>query len=180
MTGEGTTEFYDWYFDWLDKAADPNSGYYLQGLIHKLKIMRKPTKRELGGAFHMYYVYEFFNRKWPYPERIVDQTLRLQHENGLWDKDVTYCIDLDGIYSLTRSCRNANGYRNEDVKKAIENYLTTAEKIFNDRKFFFQSYQNSHRLTGAINAIAECQKFYPELVKTAKPWRQSLDKACFI
>ena len=25
MTGEGNVDFYDWYFDWLDRAADPEA-----------------------------------------------------------------------------------------------------------------------------------------------------------
>ena len=179
MTGEGKEEFYEWCFNWLDREADPKTGFYRRGLLHKIWKSRI-SKHELGGAFHMYYVYEFFDRTWPYPEKIVDHTLNLQHENGLWDKDVTYCIDLDAIYCLTRSSRNAGNYRKRDVKEAIIKYLKRADQIFNNKDFFFGSYDNSHRLTGALSAIAECQKFYPDLVKTKKPWRQSLDKACFI
>ena len=180
MLGEGTDEFYNWYFDWLDKTADPESGYWCRGLVHRLGIIRTPTKHEMGGAFHMYYVYEYMKREWKYPEKIVDHTLRLQHDNGLWDKDVTYCIDLDGIYSLTRSSRIAGGYRAADIEESVHRYLSTAEKILNDPEFFFARYTNSHILTGALSAIAECQLFYPDIVRTSKPWRQSLDEACFI
>ncbi|MCU0845102.1 MAG: hypothetical protein MUC76_09275 [Spirochaetes bacterium] len=180
MTGEGNVDFYDWYFDWLDRAADPESGFWCRGLVHRLGLIRRPTKHEMGGAFHMYYVYEYFARKWRYPEKIVDHTLRLQHSNGLWDSDVTYCIDLDGVYCLTRSSRNAGSYRKDDVYRACVRYLETAEKILNDREFFLKRYRNSHILTGALAAVAECGLFFPERVKTARPWRQSLDTACFI
>ena len=180
MLGQGSDEFFDWYFKWLDREADPKSGFWCRGLVHRLKIFPRPTKHEMGGAFHMYYIYEYMNRQWPYPEKIIDETLRLQHKNGLWDKDVTYCIDLDGIYNLTRSSRNAGGYRSNDIEEAIIRYLTAAEIILNDKEFFLKKYTNSHILTGALAAIAECQKFYPELVLTNVPWRQSLDKACYI
>ncbi len=180
MLGHAPRDFFDWYFDWLDGTADPSSGFWCRGLVHRLGIIRKPTKHEMGGAFHMYYVYEFMNRQWRYPERIVDHALRLQHANGLWDKDVTYCIDLDGIYNLTRSSRNAGGYRRDDVFIAVCRYLKEAERILNDEEFFFKKYNNSHILTGALGAVAECQKFYPELVRTSRPWRQSLDIACYI
>lgn len=180
MLGEGTDEFFNWYFDWLDKTADPVSGFWCRGLVHRLGIIGRPTKHEMGGAFHMYYVYEYMNRQWPYPEKIIDETLRLQHVNGLWDRDVTYCIDLDGIYNLTRSSRNAGGYRSSDIEAAVIRYLATAEKILNDKDFLFKKYTSSHILTGALAAIAECQKFYPELIVTEKPWRQSLDSACYI
>lgn len=180
MTGGGTDEFFEWYFDWLDRAADPASGFWCRGIVHRLGILPRPTKHEMGGAFHMYYVYEYFGRKWRYPEKIVDHTLRLQHANGLWDSDVTYCIDLDGVYCLTRSSRNAGWYRKDDVYRACVRYLETAERILNDREFVFGRYRNSHILTGALAAVAECASYFPETVRTARPWRQSLDTACYI
>jgi len=181
LTNEGTADFFKWYFEWLDHTADASSGFWRRGLLHKISGKNKIAGlHDMAGAFHMYYIYEFFKRKWLYPEKIVDHTLRLQHSNGLWDKDVTYCVDLDGIYCLTRSSRNADGYRVNEIKAAIEAYLKTAEQIFNDRERFFRSYRNSHRLTGALAAIAECQLFCPEMVRTVKPWHQSLDKACYI
>jgi len=180
MTKQVDEDFFQWYFDWLDAHADPHTGFYLRGIQHRLGIIQQPRMRELGGAFHMYYVYEWFNRKWPYPEKIVDQCLRLQHENGLWHRNVTYCIDLDGLYSMIRSSRNAKWYRKDDVEQAVHHYLEIACKTLNDGKFFFEHYQNSHILTGALAAIAECQKWFPQLVKTTQPWKQSLDFACFI
>jgi hypothetical protein len=180
MLETGTPEFFNLYFAWLDREANPETGYWSRGLGHRLGLIKKISKHEMGGAFHMYYVYEYMGRKWPYPERVVDQTLNLQHENGFWDKDVTYCIDLDGIYSLLRSSRNAGGYRADDVKNACVRYLEAARQILNDRRFFFSRYTNTHLLPGALGAIAECHKFYPELVKTTRPWAQTLDKACFI
>jgi hypothetical protein len=180
MLGTGTEAFFNWYFAWLDKEANPATGYWSRGIGHRLGLIKKVSKHEMGGAFHMYYVYEYMNREWPYPERIVDATLGLQHANGLWDKDVTYCIDLDGVYSLLRSSRNAGGYRADDVKDASVRYLERAEKILNDREFLISRYTNTHVLPGALCAVAECAKFYPELVKTVRPWIETLDKACFI
>jgi hypothetical protein len=180
MLGKSTPEFFDWYFAWLDREANPQTGYWSRGFGHRLGLIKKITKHEMGGAFHMYFVYEYMNRKWPYPEKVIDATLKLQHANGLWDKDVTYCIDLDGVYSLLRSSRNAGEYRAVDVRGACTRYLEAAEQILNDRRFFFSRYTNSHILPGALAAIAECQKFYPGLVKTTRPWIQTLDKACFI
>lgn len=180
MLGEGTEAFFDWYFDWLDREADPNSGFWCRGWVHKLGIISTPTKHEMGGAFHMYFVYEYLNRKWPYPKKIIDHSLRLQLPSGLWDKNVTYCIDLDGIYNMTRSNQIAGGYREDEIRKSCIRYLEAAELILNDRDYFFEHYTNTHILPGALGAIAECQKFYPELVKTSTPWVQTLDKACFI
>ena len=180
MTKQGNKRFFNWYFYWLDAQADLNSGFYMRGIPHKLGLIREPRMQDMGGAFHMYYIYEWFNRKWPYPEKIVDNCIRLQHDNGFWDKDVSYCIDLDGLYSMIRSSRNANWYRKDDVKQTVCSYLGNAERTLNDEEFLFNKYTNSHKLTGALAAIAECQKWFPELVKTNQPWKQSLDFACYI
>lgn len=178
IANEGTEAFFNWYFEWLNRHVDPQSGFWRLGLIHRLR--KVPHLHDMAGAFHMYYVYEYFQKLWPFPERIIDHTLRMQHENGLWDKEVTYCVDLDGLYCLTRSSRNANWYKKNEIESAVKRYLQTAERIFNDETFFFQAYQNTHRLTGALSAIAECQKFFPDLIRTKRPWLQSLDKACYI
>lgn len=183
MTDEGTDEFFAFYFDWLDREADPASGFWRRGWLHKLRLFKRfrvPNLHDMAGAFHMYYIYEWFNRQWPYPERVVDHALRLQHANGLWDKDVTYCVDLDGLYCLTRSSRNAGSYRADDVEAAVRRYLATAHRTLTDRAFLLARYDNSHRLPGALSAVAECQKFFPALVHTPVPWPQSLDAACFI
>ena len=178
MVKEGTDTFFDWYFNWLDRHVDQKSGFWRLGFIHRLR--KSPHLHDMAGAFHMYYVYEFFQKKWGHPERVIDFTLKMQHENGLWDKDITYCVDLVGIYCLTRSSRNAGWYRKPDLENAVKKYLRTAERIFSDENVFFKAYPNTHRLTGALSAIAECQKFFPNLVKTKRPWKQSLDKACYI
>ncbi|MBN2152305.1 MAG: hypothetical protein JW839_12715 [Candidatus Lokiarchaeota archaeon] len=180
MTGEGTPAFFDWYFAWFDKEADPETGFWRRGWRHRI-LAKKPHPHDMFGAFHMYYVYEFMGRKWPHPEKVVDWTLRFQQpHNGLWGPGMIYCRDLDGIYCLTRSSRNAGGYRQDDVRTAITRALATAEVQLNDKAFVFKHYPNSHKLTGALSAVAECQKFYPELVRTPRPWRQSIDKACYI
>ncbi len=181
MTGEGTDGFFTWYFDWFDKESDPSSGYWRRGLLHKLKAFSRAGAHDLFGAFHMYYVYEYMGRRWQYPEKIVDNTLRLQLDNGLWGHSPEfYCRDLDGIYALTRSSRNAGGYRANDVKAAVFKFLATAERTLNDRDFVLMHYPDSHHLAGALCAIAECQKFYPDAVKTLNPWLMSIDKACYI
>lgn len=172
-------KFFEWYFDWLDERADPEVGFWRLGWIHSLK-KDKLTKHELGGAVHYYWVYEFIGHPLPYPEKIIDATLRLQNDLGLWDGDVSYCIDLDAIFCLTRSCRQAGGYREEDIKKALEKYVSYTIPTLNDKKFLFSQYVSAHKLTGCLEALAEVQKFYPDLVKTASPWVETLDKTPWI
>ena len=177
---DGTAEFLERWRGWLDGRVHPETGFWSRGLLQKLGLRGTLTKEEMGGAFHMYFIYEAAGWPWPLPEKIVDATLELQRDNGFWDADVSYCIDLDGIYCLTRSSRNAGGYRAKDVEAACRRYLERAEATLNDRDFLFARYDNSHRLPGALAAVAECALFFPEMIRTETPWRQSLDAACFI
>ena len=167
-------KFFEWYFDWLDKHADNMVGFWRLGWIHKLKKERL-TINELGGAVHYYWIYEFMGHPWPYPEKIIDSTLSLQNNMGTWHKDYSYCIDLDAIHSLTRCCNQTSGYRKEDIRNAIIKYLDYVIEKMNDKKYLFEKYDTAHKLTGYVCAIAEINKFYPELLDLPRPWIQTLD-----
>ncbi|MFX1495524.1 MAG: hypothetical protein ACFFBZ_14670 [Promethearchaeota archaeon] len=166
-------DFFNWYFDWLDDKADPEIGFWRLGWNHK--ISKSLTKHELGDAVHYYWIYEFMGHPIQFPEKVIDSTLKLQNELGLWDKDISYCIDFDAIFSLLRCCRQTKGYRKEDVKDALVKYLDYTVPCLNDREFLFNRYENTHKLTGCLEAIAEIYKFMPELFDLPKPWIETLD-----
>jgi len=167
-------KFFEWYFDWLDDKADPEVGFWRLGWIYKLKKNRL-TINELGGAIHYYWIYEFFNHPIPHPEKIIDSTLLLQNEYGTWHKNHSYCIDLDAIFCLTRSSKQTNGYRENDIRAAIIKYYDYIIKRMNDKDFLYTCYRSAHTLTGYVCAVAEIYKFYPELLKLPRPWIQTLD-----
>ncbi|TFF89316.1 MAG: hypothetical protein EU549_01080, partial [Promethearchaeota archaeon] len=154
-------DFFDWYFEWLDKKADPDVGFWRLGWIHKIR--NRLTKNELGGAVHYYWIYEFFDHPFPYPEKIIDSTILLQNKFGTWDNEVSYCIDLDAIFCLTRSLKYANDYKKEKVEEALINYLDYVIPNMNNKQFLFSKYQTTHKLTGLVCAIAEIYKYHPDL-----------------
>lgn len=166
-------DFFNWYFKWLDSKADPEVGFWRIGWNHKIK--RRLTIQELGGSIHYYWIYEFLDHPIPFPEKVIDSTLKLQNKLGLWDNNVSYCIDLDAIFSLVRCCKLTNGYRKEDIEFAIIKYLDYTIPSLNDKDFLFNRYDNTHRLTGCLEAIAEIYKYMPELFDLPKPWIETLD-----
>jgi hypothetical protein len=178
--GDQADSFFEAYFRWLDDTAEPSTGFWTRGVAHRLGMLKKSSMEAMGGAFHMYFIYQARGRTWPFCRQIVDATLSLQKANGFWDGDYTYCIDLDGVYSILRSSAHAGGYRKDDVYNACLRYLASAALLLNHREQLFHHYTNSHRLPGALSAIAECALHFPELVKTGRPWVQTLDEACFI
>ena len=169
----------DWR-SWLDERVHPETGFWSRGLMQRLGMRPILAKEELGGAFHMFFMYEAMGWKWPLPEKAMDSALALQRPDGLWGEEPATWIDLDGIWCLTRSSRITSGYREPDVRQACVRFLAHAEERLNDRDYLAERYDNSHALPGAMAAVAECATFYPELVRTERPWRQSLDTACFI
>jgi len=166
--------FFDWYFEWLDEHADPEVGFWRLGWIHKIKKDRL-TKHELGGAVHYYWIYEFFEHPFPFPEKIIDATLMLQNKFGTWDTEYSYCIDLDAIFCLTRSYKQTDGYRKEDINRSIIKYLEHIEATINNKEFLYENYVSAHMLTGFVCAIAEINKFMPNLLNLKREWIQTLD-----
>jgi len=177
MTREAPDQWFEWFFEWLEKKVDPETGFWKLGWLHKL--FKRTSKHEMAGAFHFYYIYEFLKRPIPFSEQIVDATLKLQHNNGLWDKKIPYCIDLDGIYNLTRASKSANNYRQAEIRSALEKSLQTIVNCLNNREFVFGNYQNSHRLVGALAALAEIQNYLPNRLITPKKWKLVLDHSPF-
>jgi hypothetical protein len=167
-------KFFDWYFDWLDKKADPEVGFWRLGWIHRLKKDRL-TKHELGGAVHYYWIYAFLKHAIPFPEKVIDSTLQLQNSLGTWDKPHSYCIDLDAIFCLTRCCKQTNGYKKEEIKQAIIKYLDYIVEKINNKEFLYQYYTSTHTLTGFVCAIAEIYKFMPDIFDFKREWVQTLD-----
>lgn len=171
----------DWtsaYLDWLDREADPATGYWMRDDSGARKD--KPRTEELGGAFHFYYIYTYAGRPLPYPEKIIDTTISLQHDNGLYDADVPYCIDLDGVFSIIHAYRQTGGYRKKDVEASLEKTLAAIVEKLNNRDFVFGRYRDSHKLVGAVVALAEIQDFMPHKLKTPKPLKLVLKKSPFI
>jgi len=182
--------FFDWYYDWLNQYNDPETGYWVLN-----PKWRPPSIYGMGGAFHLYYIYQFDKKQWPRPEKVVNATLQLQHDNGLFDPgwlDISYCIDLDGIYEIIRSLALMNttsttsqdsdsGINWEVAEHVCKKYLNGVHLILNSTfhtEVIYRAY--THLLPGALAAIAECQLWFPQLVITQTKWTQVLDLAPYI
>jgi hypothetical protein len=172
-------DFFKWYFQWLDEKADPKVGFWRLGWIHRL-FKNRLTINELGGAVHYYWIYEFFNHPIPYPEKVIDSTLLLQNELGTWDNHVSYCIDLDAIFCITRCLKQTKDYRINDILFSVKKYLNYLSKTINKKDFLFSHYTDTHKMTGLVCAIAEIYKAFPELIEGGNQWIQTLDETPWI
>ena len=177
-TGQADDEWLGWFFDWLDREADPATGYWIRGGARDKDAF---AKEEMGGAFHFYFIYAFQGRPLMYPEKIIDATLSLQHDNGLWDADLPYCIDLDGAYNMILASQQlGDSYRYDDIMASLDRAAAAITSRLNDPHFVMERYEESHKLVGAVAALAEIQAFAPELLQTPKPLKSVLSASPFI
>lgn len=99
-------------FDILDTKQDSNTGFWGNNLSENLF-------NGMCGAAHIYLFYDYYDRKINHVEKIIDNTLSLQNENGLFgSKFGGACEDYDAIEILSKVSKHTD-YRKEDVHRAI-------------------------------------------------------------
>lgn len=93
----GTDAWFSRYFEWLDRAADPATGLWRRALWNR--VVPSPTRYDLGGAAHFFWIYAARRHPLPYPRAALEATLALQRASGLYDAQ-PYCLDFDASHAL--------------------------------------------------------------------------------
>lgn len=167
--------FLEWYWQWLNGSANSTVGFWC---VHQPKV-----EDCLGGSFHIYFMFSWMRRQWPYVSQVLDSALSMQSSEGLWGSFPPNYIDLDGLYSVTRSSVFAGQARWADVEAACDRLVAAAAKALNDDDTVLDTSpyaSNTHTLPAPITAVAECSKHFPSMVVTRRPWVVTLDKAPFV
>jgi len=101
--------------DFCDENTDPKTGYHDRG--------RSDVRNAMAGAMHLYPVYFLCNRTPLYPEAVVETTLGLQQEDGLFGYETGTggedCLDYDGILILANFSFLAPRSR-ERIKQSLD------------------------------------------------------------
>jgi hypothetical protein len=177
VTGQSRdyTPFFNWFWSWLDSNVDPKSGYWVRN-----PAWAPPDSTGFGGAFHIFFTYTCYKRQWLYLDSVINSTLELQG-NGLWKGNTAGYPGLDGVYELARSSnKTVDHYRWKDIENACQKFLKIAEEQMNTEENLMKLFGETHGLIGAVAAVAECQKWFPDMVVTSVLWSQSLDIGCYI
>jgi hypothetical protein len=146
-----------------------------------------PAVACLGGAFHMDFVLTALRAPLLLPHTLIRVVAGMQSAaTGLWGGDASpNYIDLDGLYQVLRPAAQVGGAGAPEwatARAACVRYLAAAEAALNDPARVLGAVYgaNSHILPAAVAGVAECAKFFPQLVRTARPWVQTLDVAPFV
>ncbi len=169
--------WFERYFAVCDGLLDPRNG-----MLGK----EKPAGGDfdqIGGTFHYFFLYNYFNRRMGFPEQRIDAILGLQRPDGHWDASNRTWLTLDGIYLLTRTLRHAP-HRVADVHAAMHRVMgTLMQEMYAPaaRKVAFGGKLPGHTLTCAVSILAEMQQFFgSDVVVTDWPLKLVLDRRPFI
>lgn len=152
-------QWFIWYFNWLDRRVDVKTGLWQRAFWNL--VYRGPTIIDLGGAAHFLWIYEARRQPFPYPQALIESTLRLQKKNGLY-RDHPFCIDLDANHALIRAyCQLSSSVQQRlktRVHKAILADFTAISRYLLQTPLI-EAYPDTHGLPGALIAMKECERF---------------------
>jgi hypothetical protein len=172
-----STKWFAEYFATCDALFDPNNG-----MMGKEKASTGDID-QIGGTFHYSFLYQYFNRHMPYPEKRIDAILGLQRPDGYWSGENHLWMTLDAIYLMTRSLRYAP-HRYDDVCTSVRRIMKVLQQdVYSaeGRKKAFSANGGVHSLTAATNIAAEAQQFLgSKEVITDWPLKLVLDRRPFI
>eukprot|EP00041_Stephanoeca_diplocostata_P005893 m.70808 g.70808 ORF g.70808 m.70808 type:complete len:401 (-) comp16059_c0_seq8:1282-2484(-) len=182
------------YYTFLAGKADASSGLWCSDDQRK----KNGLINCIGGSFHIDFVFQHHtlvspaqrdstptnsSSLFPFPKQQMDSALSLQLPSGGWTGDGIAYLNVDGIYQVTRPGVQLNKqYRWDDAETACDRLMKLVTGVLNDEsKVLGPSVSSqSHALPALVAAVAECQKHFPDMVKTTRPWPMCLDAVPYI
>ena len=108
------------------------------------------------------------------PEKVVDEILRLQESNGLWDTDIPpYFHTMDAIYILVR-LPGKIGYRQEEAIDALQRASRTMRTVLESHEE--ELFLSTHRALAVIHAVGLLQEAFPDEYPSERPYRFDWDR----
>ena len=148
-------------FQWLDDNLDPATGWWRKGVPQAgLPI------EVLGGAAHIWPIYQHHSRPFPYPERVIDSILAMQRADGAWLGFSNY-MDLDALYGLAYMRTCAPNYRAEDIAAAARRH---GRLVMARYPAFLPGAPDVHTVLALIGTLALLQELAPESFRDTVRW----------
>jgi len=179
--------FVRWYFSYLTEQADPNTGFWCT----TEQQMKHGQINCVGGSFHIDFIFQYIvlhpafgegsSAPFPFPREQLNSTLALQRKHGGWSPNGRKYIDVDGIYQVTRPSLQLGKERWSEVELACEKLMALVTETLNNKTTLLGSVsRTSHILPALVSSVAECQKHWPEMIKSVRKWKMCLDDVPYI
>ena len=139
---------------WLDSHVDPDTGWF----GHPIKPA--DAQEALGGAAHIWPLYEHQGRPIPYPRRAIDQILAGQTESGsFFGHSIGGYMNLDALYGLKLMRQAAPGYRESDCNHAI---IRHGRLLVRHLDTYFDQQPSAHSVLAVVGNFGLLQQLAPE------------------
>jgi hypothetical protein len=150
-------------FAWLEANLDPVTGWW------RSDTEFADRHQGLGGAAHLFPLFDHHGRDFPYPERVIDSVLALQLPDGRWlhphhrtDRiHVMHYLELDALYALVLMRTLAPHHRPDDIVEAVRLYGDLV-RIYYDECAAELYALHPHRVLAAIGTFGLLQRLLPE------------------
>lgn len=107
------------------------------------------------------------------PEAIIDEILRMQSENGLWDRQLPSFSSMDSAYVLVRLPKLIS-YRQKDATDALRKLSTAMLRIFTENQATL--FSDTHRVLAVTHTFGLLQEAFPHEYLSERPYRFDWDK----
>ena len=151
---------------WLDREADPATGWWRRGVTHA------DRHQPLGGAVHILPIYQHLGRRFHCIERTVDSTLAMQHAGGHWldgcEDGLTY-LDLDALYVFALGRLWSPGHRAAAVTAAVERHAALVLRGL-DGQLDRALSGHAHHLLCLVGILGLHRQLSPEHFRDDRAW----------
>lgn len=108
------------------------------------------------------------------PEKILDATLSLQRESGIWEAELPGFTSMDSAYLLVRLPPRIGGYRQAEATAALRRLGEAMRRIYAQEQATILN--DTHRTLGVTHTFGLLQEAFPEEFPSERPYRFDWDK----
>ena len=180
ISGEATSEWNDWFFDWLWNETDEKNGFWRKDRAEEFLY------RNMGSGFHYLFCLEHKQKPLRYPDKVIDTCLKLYNEemmnptpNNIFGKKISF-VEIDWVYYISRAARQTS-HREDEVKLAISEFAESyIDYLLSLDLETHVGADDIHDLFGALCCVADLQMLLPDEIISDKPLRLVLERRPFI
>lgn len=169
-------EWEDYYFEWMDCNADPETGLWKKDALEGADAFAY-----LAGTFHYIFNYEYAKRALPFPKELLETCIKAYHDGICPDFNTTVgWSDIDYTYMLATTQKRAGIKYDEtqQILKEIADGFIPQLLAMNPENS--ESLNDLHNLFAIVCALAVLQDALPGYIRTSKPLQLVLNKRPFL
>lgn len=134
---------------WLDENLDAESGWWRKGVPQASQHIEV-----LGGAAHIWPIYQHHQHPFPYPRQVIDSILAMQQPDGSWLGFGNY-MELDALYGLAYMHSLVPAHRADEISDAAVRHGRLVQQGYAG---FLSAAPHAHSLLAVVGTLALLQE----------------------